>query len=135
MSQPLTSHHVIRWIAPSLSDPSPHERFLAVRLMGDYSKDLCVCQELLAALQDPAAMVRIEAYQRLSQTKFSKYDGHSLLEVARHIRRALELEEEGSPAWFAGRKALDRLSDYYEENLMFLKEIYCPIWHAVGSPF
>lgn len=136
MTEPLTAHHARKWIGPILlHDPSPHQRLLAARALGDYSKDFCVCKLLLAALQDPAATVRIEAYQRLSQTAFSKYDGQRLLEVARHIRRALELEQEGSPAWFAGLKALDRLSKYYYGHFMSLDHFYCHVWRAVGQPF
>jgi len=96
-----------------LYDVSPHERLLAARALGDYSRDYCVCQVLLAALQDPSATVRCEIYKLLSRTEFSKYEGAMLLVVARRIRYALELEEEGSASWYCGKRALDRLSDYY----------------------
>jgi hypothetical protein len=41
------------------------------------------------------------------------------------IRKRLELEEIGSPACKTGRRALDKLTDYYMEYFMKLSEKDC----------
>lgn len=77
---------------------------------------------LLEGVKDHHPAVRAAAYGSLTRMHLDRWE---LLEIAREIRKALGLEEEGSPAWFAGMKALDKLRDYYEVNFMDIKESCC----------
>lgn len=71
---------------------------------------------LLFALQDPAEPVRVQAYYGFGRMRF--WNTKDLLELARGIRHALELEEPDTLAFNAGMKTLDSLRDYYEESLI-----------------
>lgn len=129
MTQPLTAHHAVKWIGPILLyDPSPQERLWAARALAHHSRDHWVYELLLYGLQDHNATVRCEVYKILSKIKFYMEEWPDLLDLARLIRRSLELEHAGEPAWYAGVKALDRLSDYYESNYMYLNKWYVETW-------
>lgn len=106
------------------SSPSLHERLMAARVLGRYDfGGHLIHQALLEGLKDPEELVRLEVFRGLSRMRADRWE---LPELAREIRKALELEKESSPAWFAGMKALDKLRDYYEEYLMNLKNTCCP---------
>jgi hypothetical protein len=106
-------------VAPS----SIHEKVWVVKNLGRYEAGgFMVHQALLEGLKDPHPAVRSAAYASLTRMHLDRWE---LLDIAREIRKALEMEEEGSPAWFAGMKALDKLRDYYEANFMDIKKSCC----------
>ncbi|MDD2754418.1 MAG: hypothetical protein PHS80_02705 [Methanothrix sp.] len=102
------------------SSSSIHEKVWVVKNLGRYAAGgYMVHQALLEGLKDSHPAVRSAAYASLTRMHLDRWE---LLEVAREIRKTLELEEEGSPAWFAGMKALDKLRDYYEVNFNDIEE-------------
>jgi len=106
-----------------VASSSIHEKVSVVKNLGRYEAGgYMVHQALLEGLKDPHPAVRSAAYGSLTRMHLDRWE---LLEIAREIRKALELEEEGSPSWFAGMKALDKLRDYYEANFMYIKESCC----------
>ena len=54
-------------------------------------------------------LVRVEVFRGLGRMRADRED---LPVLAREIRNRLGLEQEGSAVWFAGIKALDKLSYY-----------------------
>jgi len=116
----LAARECVEVLVASSSIP---EKVWLVKNLGRYAAGgYLVHQALLEGLKDPHPAVRSAAYGSLTRMHLDRWE---LLEIAREIRKALELEEDGSPAWFAGRKALDRLRDYYEINFISIKESYC----------
>jgi hypothetical protein len=104
-----------------VASSSISEKVWLVKNLGRYAAGgYMVHQALLEGLKDPHPAVRSAAYGSLTRMHLDRWE---LLEIAREIRKAMELEEDVSPAWFAGRKALDKLRDYYEINFMSYKRI------------
>jgi len=121
-SPELAARECVEVLVASSSIP---EKVWLVKNLGRYAAGgYLVHQALLEGLKDPHPAVRSAAYGSLTRMHLDRWE---LLEIAREIRNALELEEEGSPAWFAGMKALDRLRDYYEEQFMHIKDPCCPL--------
>jgi hypothetical protein len=90
------------------SSPHAQERLMAARVLGRYDAgDQIIHMALLKGLSDPEGCVRVEVFRGLGRMKADKQE---LPVLARGIRKRLELEQEGSPAWWAGVKALDSLS-------------------------
>ena len=119
-SPELAARECVEVLVTSSSIP---EKVWLVKNLGRYAAGgYMVHQALLEGLKDPHPAVRSAAYGSLTRMHLDRFE---LLEIAREIRKALELEEEGSPAWFAGMKALDKLRDYYEINFISIKESYC----------
>lgn len=115
------------------SSSSITEKVQTLKALAHYeSGGYPIHQALLEGLKDSHPAVRAAAYASLGWMHLDKWE---LPEIAREIRHALELEQAGSPAFYAGVKALDRLRDYYESNFMYLDERYCPLWVAANSPF
>lgn len=56
-----------------------------------------------------SVLVRVEVFRGLGRMRADRED---LPVLAREIRNRLGLEQEGSAVWFAGIKALDKLSYY-----------------------
>ena len=51
--------------------------------------------------------------------------------IARSIREALELEDVGTPAWYSGKQALEKLSQQAEPLVLEYKRWDC--WDRVRS--
>ena len=100
-----------------LSDPSPHERLWAARVLGRYDAGGYLVQNaLLPGLQDHNPEVRIEVYKSLARMHYCIIE--DLMPVARAIQDTMELEEVNSPSWYAGRRSLEKLSLQAEELAM-----------------
>lgn len=92
------------------SSPQAQERLMAARVLGRYDYGGHIIHiALLGGLSDPVEEIRVEVFRGLSRMKADRED---LPVLAREIRNRLGLEQEGSTVWFAGIKALDKLSDY-----------------------
>jgi len=81
---------------------------MAARVLGRYDGGgQIIHMALLKGLSDPEGCVRVEVFRGLGRMRA---DRQELPGLARGIRERLELEQEGSPAWRAGLKALESLS-------------------------
>jgi hypothetical protein len=114
------------------SSSSYKKRLMVIKILGRYDfGGQCIIDALFVGLQDSDGRVRAEVYRALSRMHLDRWE---LPEVARQIRHALALEKEGSPSWWSGMKALDKIRDFYEENYMGQDENCCH-WQIVNPPF
>ena len=115
-----------------LSAPSPKNRLQAARILGRYDAGSYLVQNaLLNGLKDHSSLVRNEVYKALSRMHYDTIE--DILPIARSIREALELEDVCTPAWYSGRRALEKLSQQAEPLIMEYKRWDC--WDRVRSKF